>query len=63
MPAIGIAANQRRTLQAVDSALLVEMRKLSHFLSDPKNRQAVISRQTQETFDTNENFLRTVSRL
>ena len=63
MPAIGMAASQRKAQQAADYALLAEMRKLSAYLSDPRNRQAVISRQTQETFESNENFLRTVSRL
>ncbi len=39
------------------------MRRLADYLSDPANRLAVISRRTQETFDANENFLRSIARL
>ena len=47
-----------------DSRELVSlMRELVTYEKDPRNRQAVISRQTMEDFDNNENFLRSRARL
>lgn len=62
-PAVNSAASFRQKQQASDMALLAEFRRLASYLEDPNNRRAVISRKTQDTFNTNENFLRTVSRL
>lgn len=38
--------------------MLSVMKQLAAYLKDPKNRQAIISRQTMTDFDTNEQFLR-----
>ena len=38
-------------------------RELATYLKDPRNRQAVISRQTMTDFEGNENFLRNRARL
>lgn len=47
-----------------DSRELVSlMRELVTYEKDPRNRQAVISRQTMKDFDNNENFLRSRARL
>ena len=63
MPAVNQVSQQRNDSSRINAALLAEMRRLADYLSDPANRRAVISRRTQETFDANENFLRTAARL
>jgi len=63
LPAVREAAAARSARPDLSSQLLAEVRQLSVYLSDPANRRAVISRRTQEQFDANENFLRSVSRL
>lgn len=63
MPAVNQVSQQRNGSSRINAALLAEMRRLADYLSDPANRRAVISRRTQETFDANENFLRSIARL
>lgn len=63
MPAVNQVSQQRNESSRINAALLAEMRRLADYLSDPANRRAVISRRTQETFDANENFLRSIARL
>ena len=63
LPAVNQVSQQRNESSRINSALLAEMRRLADYLSDPANRRAVISRRTQETFDANENFLRSAARL
>lgn len=46
-----------------DGEMMELWRKLANYLKDPKNRQAVISRQTMTDFEGNENFLRNMARL
>ncbi len=45
------------------SELLNELKQMNRFLSDPKNRQAYISRKTQLEFEKNENELKEMARL
>ena len=63
LPAVNQVSQQRNESSRINAALLAEMRRLADYLSDPANRRAVISRRTQETFDANENFLRSLARL
>ena len=63
MPAVNQVSQQRNESARINAALLVEVQRLAAYLSDPDNRRAVISRRTQETFDANENFLRSIARL
>ena len=63
MPAVRQVSQQRNESARINAALLVEVQRLAAYLSDPDNRRAVISRRTQETFDANENFLRSIARL
>lgn len=63
LPAVGRVSQQRNEASHINAALLAEMRRLADYLSDPANRRAVISRRTQETFDANENFLRSLASL
>ena len=63
MPAVRQVSQQRNDSARINAALLVEVQRLAAYLSDPDNRRAVISRRTQETFDANENFLRSIARL
>lgn len=63
MPAVRQVSQQRNESSRINAALLVEVQRLAAYLSDPDNRRAVISRRTQETFDANENFLRSIARL
>lgn len=64
-----IAERQRPMRQAAAVAdasrgeLLDEFRMLRQYMEDPRNRQAVISRQTQLRFDEQENFLRQRARI
>nr|MCR5064426.1 hypothetical protein [Bacteroidales bacterium] len=46
-----------------DGEMMDLWRELANYLKDPKNRQAVISRQTMTDFEGNENFLRNMARL
>lgn len=46
-----------------DGEMLQLWRELATYLKDPKNRQAVISRQTMTDFEKNENFLRNRAKL
>jgi hypothetical protein len=43
--------------------MLEELTALRQYLSDPKNRQAVISRELQLEFEGQENFLRNAASL
>lgn len=52
-----------RQQAATDAAMLSELRQLRVYLSDPANRQVVLSRYTQQRFDANENFLRSAARI
>lgn len=74
MPVVTAAARElgrRATTSPVTHAaaatrgddMLSVMRELAKYLEDPRNRQAVISRQTMTDFDNNENFLRNHARL
>lgn len=63
LPAVNQVSQQRNESSRINAALLAEMRRLADYLSDPANRSAVISRRTQETFDANENFLRSLASL
>lgn len=63
LPAVNQVSQQRNESSRINAALLAEMRRLADYLSDPANRLAVISRRTQETFDANENFLRSLASL
>lgn len=63
LSAVASAADYRRQQAANDAAMLTELRLLRRYLSDPRNRQAVISRATQEAFDSNENFLRNARKI
>jgi len=51
------SSSGRITASKGDEMLKV-MKELASYLEDPKNRQAIISRQTMTDFDTNEQFLR-----
>lgn len=51
------SSSGRITASKGDDMLKV-MKELASYLEDPKNRQAIISRQTMTDFDTNEQFLR-----
>ena len=43
--------------------MLEQLTELTAYMSDPKNRQAVISREMQLEFEAQENFLRNVAAL
>ena len=52
------------SVQMPDNGEMLRLwRELATYLKDPKNRQAVISRQTMTDFEGNENFLRNRARL
>lgn len=63
MQAVGTVAENRKEETIQLKLLNQQMAQLAKYLSDPRNRQAVISRQTQEKFDRDENFLRSAARL
>lgn len=65
MPAVNAASSylQDHNIDKQLSLLNSQFSLLSKYLSDPRNRQAVISRRTMETFDANENFLRSRAKL
>lgn len=65
MPAVNAASSylQDHNIDKQLSLLNSQFSLLSKYLSDPRNRQAVISRRTMETFDANENFLRSQAKL
>lgn len=63
LSAVSSAAQYRQQQATMDAAMLSELRLLRQYLSDPRNRQAVISRTTQESFDANENFLRNARKI
>lgn len=46
-----------------DSKMVELMEELTHYMKDPRNRQAVISRRTMQDFDKDEDFLRSRARL
>ncbi len=57
-------ATQKFDVNMPDSGEMMKLwQELATYLKDPKNRQAVISRQTMTDFETNENFLRSKARL
>ncbi len=62
-PAVTVAAPSGTTSTVSDPQLLSVMRELATYMKDPRNRQAVISRQTMEDFEKNEDFLRNMARL
>lgn len=62
-PAVTVAAPSGTTSTVSDPQLLSVMRELATYMKDPKNRQAIISRQTMEDFEKNEDFLRNMARL
>lgn len=52
-------ATQKFNVNMPDSGEMMKLwQELATYLKDPKNRRAVISRQTMTDFETNENFLR-----
>ena len=52
------------SVQMPDNREMMQLwRELATYLKDPRNRQAVISRQTMTDFESNENFLRNRARL
>lgn len=63
MPAVRSAEQYRVENQGLTAAMLTELRTLSAYLKDPENRRAVISRRTQEDFERNENFLRSMAKM
>lgn len=63
LAAVASAADYRRQQAASDAAMLAELRLLRQYLSDPRNRQAVISRTTQEAYDADEKFLRNARKI
>jgi len=57
-------ATQKFDVNMPDSGEMMKLwQELATYLKDPKNRQAVISRQTMTDFETNENFLRNIARI
>lgn len=65
MPAVNAASSylQDHNIDKQLSLLNSQFSLLSKYLSDPRNRQAVISRKTQEDFDHQEQTLRNFARL
>lgn len=57
-------ATQKFDVNMPDSGEMMKLwQELATYLKDPKNRQAVISRQTMTDFERNEQFLRNIARL
>lgn len=62
MQGVGTVADNRAEETQQLKMLNAQMAQLAKYLSDPHNRQAYITRQSQELFDKQENFLRSVAR-
>lgn len=57
-------ATQKFDVNMPDSGEMMKLwQELAAYLKDPKNRQAVISRQTMTDFERNEQFLRNIARI
>lgn len=57
-------ASQKFDVNMPDSGEMMKLwQELATYLKDPKNRQAVISRQTMTDFEKNEQFLRNIARI